>query len=346
MKQLNLSDWKELNNSFPRRLIYHTGIDCGFTVELNYMINAMLYCLAKGYRFQLYSDDANFGTGKGWTEYFMPFCEEVHESFHHNYNLHRPPTWRRVMKNVIKTRSLSFVFWKLKFLLKSLIGHWQAFRAYGEYVRLSQDVAHNPDKYYHIPALGISCSYTEAYAMMARMVWQPQPGLQQQIADTKHRLSLPQVYSGIQIRGGDKVQEARLITGRQIIEALHPQEGDCIFALADNYHQLEIVRNEFPQVRIISLCQPDETGYYHQAFTRLSPQEKKESIIRLLTSLDILFQCRAFVGTITSGPSVFLMKVRADEPCVTAIDCPHDMLPHCLVLSIDDRAAISANRLR
>ena len=72
MKQLNLSDWKEFNTSFPRRLIYHVGIDCGFSVELNYMINAMLYCLAKGYRFQLYSEDANFGTGRGWTEYFAP----------------------------------------------------------------------------------------------------------------------------------------------------------------------------------------------------------------------------------------------------------------------------------
>ena len=235
MKQLNLSDWKELNNSFPRRLIYHAGIDCGFTVELNYMLNAMLYCLANGYRFQLYSEDANFGTGKGWTEYFVPFCEEVHEAFHHKYNLHRPPTWRRAMKNVVKTRSLSFVFWKLKFLLKSLVGHWLAFRAYSKYVRLSQDVAHEPDKHYHIPALGLNGSYTEAYAMLARMIWQPQPEVQQQMADAKRRLSLPQVYSGVHIRGGDKAQAARLITGRQIIEALHPQEGDSIFALADNY---------------------------------------------------------------------------------------------------------------
>ena len=182
--------------------------------------------------------------------------------------------------------------------------------------------------------------------MLARMIWQPQPEVQQQIADAKHRLSLPQVYSGVQIRGGDKAQEARLITGRQLIEALHPQDGECIFALADNYRQLEIVRSEYPQVRIVSLCQPDETGYYHRAFTRLSPQEKKASVIRLLVSLDILLHCRAFVGTVTSGPSVFLMKVRADEPCVTAIDCPHDMLSRCLVLSIADRAAISANRLR
>jgi hypothetical protein len=118
MQQLDLSSYQKVNGSFGKRLIYHAGIDCGFCVELNYMINAMLYCLAKGYRFQLYSDDANFGTSKGWTEYFEPFCEEVHEAFHHKYNLHRPPQWQRIISNTIKTRSLSFIFWKLKFMLK------------------------------------------------------------------------------------------------------------------------------------------------------------------------------------------------------------------------------------
>ena len=341
MKQLKLSDWKELNNSFPRRLIYHVGIDCGFSVELNYMINAMLYCLAKGYRFQLYSEDANFGTGRGWTEYFAPFCEEVHEAFHHKYNLHRPPTWRRVIRNVTKTRSLSFVFWKLKFLLKSLTGHWLAFRAYGEHVRLSQDVAHAPDKYYHIPAFGINSSYYEAYAMLARMIWQPQPEVQQQMADAKRRLSLPQVYSGVQIRGGDKAKEARLITGRQIIEALRPQAGECIFALADNYSQLEIVRSEFPQVRIVSLCQPEDQGYSHKAFCTSSPLEKKSAIVRLIVSIDLLLHASKFVGSITTGPSVFIMKQRCGEPSVAAVDCSKETLGSVLTLPIDHRAAIS-----
>ena len=53
----------------------------------------------------------------------------------------------------------------------------------------------------------------------------------------------------------------------------------------------------------------------------MSPQEKKESIIRLLFSVDILLHSSAFVGSITSGPSVFVMKVRVDDPYVTAIDC-------------------------
>ena len=338
---LDISTYQKINNSFRKRLIYHSGIDCGFFVEMNYMINAILYCLAKGYRFQLYSEDANYGTGKGWTEYFTPFCEEVHESFHHKYNLHRPPQWKRIIKNVIRTRSLSFVFWKLKFMQKSLMGHWLAYRAYGEYVRLSQDVAYNTENYYYIPSIGINCTYTEAYAMLARMIWQPQSEVKQQIADAKLRLSLPNVYSGVQIRGGDKAQEARLITGKRLIEALHPKDGDCIFALADNYTQLEIVRSEFPHLHIVSLCQPQEKGYFHQEFNRMTPHEKKQSIIRLLVSMDILLHSNAFIGTITSGPSVFIMKVRADEASITAIDCPQAMFPDCLSLNIDDRATIS-----
>ena len=82
MQQLDLSSYQKVNGSFRRRLIYHAGIDCGFCVELNYIIN-----------------------------------------------------------NTIKTKSLSFVFWKLKFMLKSLVGHWLAFRAYGEYVIMKQRYA-------------------------------------------------------------------------------------------------------------------------------------------------------------------------------------------------------------
>ena len=82
--------------------------------------------------------------------------------------------------------------------------------------------------------------------MLAKMVWQPQPEVKQQITETIRSLSLPRTYSGVQIRGGDKVMEARLITGKQIIETLHPVDGDCVFALADNYLKLEIVRRGLP----------------------------------------------------------------------------------------------------
>lgn len=35
--------YRKLNESYDRRLIYHVGQSCGFFVELNYMLDAMLY---------------------------------------------------------------------------------------------------------------------------------------------------------------------------------------------------------------------------------------------------------------------------------------------------------------
>lgn len=67
-------------------MIFHLGIDAGFFTEYTYMLHAMLYCLQHKIQFKLYSDDANFGWEKGWTDCFVPFCEEVHEAFHHTYN--------------------------------------------------------------------------------------------------------------------------------------------------------------------------------------------------------------------------------------------------------------------
>lgn len=324
MNHMEINAYRELNESFRRRLVYHVGKDFGFFVELNYMLNAMIYCLSHRIQFQIYSSDANFGTGIGWTEYFQPFCKEVHEAYHAKYNFHRPTSWKNV-KAIVKT------------MVGRIIGLWVCH----EWVLLNQDVHLMTDRHFSIPELGIEGDYYHVYGILARMVWQPQPTIGQQMADARLRLSLGKGYSGVQIRRGDKLSESRLISGWQFIRELHPKDGECVFVLTDSYLELEKVRNEFPQLRFVTLCQPDETGYYHQEFVRLPPQKKKESIIRLLTSVDILLHCKAFVGTITSGPSVFLMKVRADDPCVTAIDCPQDMLPDCLTLNIDDRADIS-----
>jgi hypothetical protein len=76
-----LKQYKELNNSFKRRLIFHLGYDGGFFSEYNNMILAMLYCLENKIKFILYSKDANFGYKNGWTDYFLPFCEEERDRF-------------------------------------------------------------------------------------------------------------------------------------------------------------------------------------------------------------------------------------------------------------------------
>ena len=85
MSLVEIIHYRKVNESYSRRLIYHAGIDCGFFVELNYMVNAMLHCLANGYRFELYTDDANFGTGIGLQsqDTFHPFrCSNCKTSYY------------------------------------------------------------------------------------------------------------------------------------------------------------------------------------------------------------------------------------------------------------------------
>ena len=58
------------------------------------MILGMLYCLRKRIRFSLYSSDANFAYLKGWTDYFIPFCEESGNILHHWLNRRPNPRFK------------------------------------------------------------------------------------------------------------------------------------------------------------------------------------------------------------------------------------------------------------
>ena len=131
-----------LNSSFKKTMIYHIGIDAGFFTEYTYMLHAMLYCLQHKIQFKLYSDDANFGWEKGWEDCFAPFCEQVHEPFHHTYNTHRLPSWQALMKDkkLPKTKLLK---WKLKVTCKNIIGKTIAFFTYGKPVLLNFQLTFN-----------------------------------------------------------------------------------------------------------------------------------------------------------------------------------------------------------
>lgn len=345
MKQLDVMSYRRVNEAFRRRMVYHVGVDCGLFVEINYMVNAMLYCLAHRIRFQLYSEDANFGTGVGWTEYFLPFCEEVHEPFHHQYNFHRPPSWRRILKLCRRQKTFGPIMWKLKTIPKTAMGHLMAFLSYKEYVLLGQDISDNPDDYYRIPELDIDADYTEAYGLLARMVFRFNPSVQRQATLVRARLSIPTLYDGIHIRGGDKTMETTLISGEQIIQVLNPKAGSCVFVLTDDYRQFQELQANYPNIRLLTLCRPEERGYLHKAFSHKSPKSRQEAIVRLLISVDLLLHSRSFVGSITTGPSVFIMKLREDDPFVQAVDCPKTDLALSLSLTIDVRAAISKRYL-
>jgi hypothetical protein len=50
----------------------------------------MAYCLDNRISFSLYSKDANFKIENGWTDYFLPFCEEHNNKNHSRFNYRMP----------------------------------------------------------------------------------------------------------------------------------------------------------------------------------------------------------------------------------------------------------------
>lgn len=333
--------YRKLNESYDRRLIYHVGQSCGFFVELNYMLDAMLYALAHGRQFQIYSEDANFGTGCGWTEYFLPFCTEVHESLHRQNNFHRPPTWRHILHCALTERRPQLIAWRMKLAMLTLAGHAKAYMAYGHHVMLGQDVPAQHEAHYHIAELGIDGDYYHAYSQLAQMIWHFQPHIIHLQSVAMQSLNMPPRYAGIHIRGGDKATEALLIDGCTMVERLATCDGDNIFVLTDDIRLLDDVRRNYPSLHFFSLCQPTDTGYNHQSFCHSDPHTKQAAITRLLLSVDILLRSHTFVGSITTGPSVFIMKVRHNDHTTKAIDCPTTLLPSALCQAIDIRSEIS-----
>lgn len=241
--------YRLLNSSFRKTMIFHLGIDAGFFTEYTYMLHAMLYCLQHKIQFKLYSDDANFGWEKGWTDCFVPFCEEVHEAFHHTYNTHRLPSWKALMKDK-KLPKTKLMKWKLKATCKNITGETLAFLTYKKPVLLNCHLKFDPNQHFHIPELGIDGDYLHAFRKMTEITWKLNEVTGRECRHLADNLQLPQEYVGCQIRGGDKITETNLLPAEYYIRLIK-QKTDLrdVFVLTDDYRIFRQVQSLAPDIR-------------------------------------------------------------------------------------------------
>lgn len=124
------------------------------------------------------------------------------------------------------------------------------------------------------------------------------------------------------------------------------KDNRCVFVLTDDFRQYRELQEQYPDIRFLTLCQTEECGYVHKDFLKVSPTKRKEPIIKLIISVNFLLDARSFIGSVTTGPSVFIMKLRIDDPLIRAVDCPRDRLASTLSMTISERAAISKKHLQ
>jgi hypothetical protein len=295
--------YTRLNEGFSKKLYFHLGVNAGFFSEFNNMLLAMLYCLDRKIQFVLYSADANFRTDQGWTDFFLPFCPETVDEFHHANNY-------RWLKIYHPRRKLKLFFVKKRLGIDYLTHDvWRAFKS-------DRFAA----KRFTIPELGIDGGILDATRILHSIAWRYNEATGRAVEAKKAEVSMPEPYLGFHIRGGDKVMEHDLYDSARYIEKareLSPIRD--AFVLTDDYSVFENLAADYPEWRFRTTCGADEKGYFHEEYQKLEAGAKADRLMKLFAAMDILAGAERFIGTFSSNPGMN-MGMRMPEGRAQGID--------------------------
>lgn len=283
--------YSEINNSFKKKLVYNLGSEAGFFSEYNNMILAILFCLKNGIRFELYSLSANFASKFGWQDYFEPFCIENLHSWHHKYNFRQPD---RNVKPIIQFKTYIYkIISKTEYLTYDL---WNEF--------------HNKNfeqEFFDIPILGINGSTRQVSNKIIELTWRYNTETAYEINSLLESIKLPSKYLGMHIRGGDKSIESKTFQVEEYMNyILNNSNLQNIFVLTDDYRNIDYLEDKYPDFNFYYFCKKCEEGYNHDTFTKMDKHHKRNSMLRLFASMDILAKSELFVGTFSSNPGMYL----------------------------------------
>ena len=305
MSNASLEAYRYLNESYGRKLHFHLGVNAGFFSEFNNMLLAMLYCLDRKIQFVLYSADANFRTDKGWDDFFLPFCPETEDDFHHHYNY-------RWLKIYHPRRKIRIHFLKRRRGI-DLLTHdvWRRFK--------NEAFAR---RRFVIPELGIDGGLLDATRVLHAIVWRYNERTRAEVERRKTAVGVPARHIGIHIRSGDKVIEHEVFAAAPYMaKAAELSELRDAFILTDDYSVIECLRGDYPDWRFYTTCAPTERGYFHEEYQKLDAYAKAAQLLNLFAAMDILADSEQFVGTFSSNPGMN-MGMRMPEDRVHGIDYP------------------------
>ena len=300
--------YQELNNSFRRKLVFHLGSSSGFFSQYNNMVLAMLYCLEHRIRFVLYSADAIFSVERGWRDWFLPFVPESSLRFHRYFN-HRTQLEKQ------------FESWRKMGPLDRLQGALSG-ATYLTYDIFDEARAEaKSGRTYSIPQLGIDGDVRQACRTLVGLTWRFNPETRRKVDQLIARLGLPAGYAGIHVRSGDKTSEAPPVPPETYLDLAAPKTlARSAFVATDDYTNVEQLRNAFPEWTFYTLAAENERGYDQASFSRnASTEQRREAVLSLLASMEILRRAKPFVGTFSSNIGMFLGMTMDPEDCL-AVD--------------------------
>ena len=289
--------YQQLNESYHRKLIHHFGTGNGFYSELNSLLFSTLFCLQNKLRLELYSKDATFTFGNGWTEYFEPFCPE----FKNDY------IGKRISRDYINNHRDKHICYLYKIFTRNDILndiYWYCRSGWFEH------------SHFCIPELGIDGDIRQAMKVIIPIVYRFNDKYTTIINQFIEDLNLPDEFISLHVRAGDKVTERRLITPQDYLEKakLH---SDChnIFVATDDYRIFEQLKDNNSEYTFYTSTSPEEKGYDQDKFVQSSKDYVQHNLIEMFASIQVFLQSSLFVGTYSSNPGMFV-GMQLDEKMI------------------------------
>ena len=287
--------YQQLNESYHRKLIHHFGTGNGFYSELNSLLFSTLFCLQNKLRLELYSKDATFTFGNGWTEYFEPFCPE----FKNDY------IGKRISRDYINNHHDKHICYLYKIFTRNDILndiYWYCRSGWFEH------------SHFCIPELGIDGDIRQAIKVIIPIVYRFNDKYTAIIDKFIEDLKLPDEYISLHVRAGDKITERKLITPQDYLEKakLH---SDChnIFVATDDYRIFELLRDNNPEYTFYTSTSPEDKGNNTEMFFE-SPQDNiKRNLIEMFSSIELFIKSKLFIGTYSSNPGLFVGMLADDK---------------------------------
>ena len=158
-----------------------------------------------------------------------------------------------------------------------------------------------------IPALGIDGTLRDACRPIVHMTYRLNGETRSAVEHLAKPLKLPPRYAGLHIRGGDKKNESPVHHPDEYVARLRAVSTlRDVFVLTDDHLAFVHLVRSHPEFTFRTLCAESESGYDHSCFLRRSAENKKQQLMNLLASIEVLRQAEVFVGTFSANPGAFL----------------------------------------
>ena len=302
-------EYRRINESFEKRMIFHVGFGGGLYSELNSMMEFMLFCYQNHIRFELYADDANFSKpgGNGWEELFEPFCPISHDPLNQKANYRPTDYLSQIRPHRLWTRGH---YYPRK--LKRNTG--ADYLTQDIWCMCISDAFKQSEIKWELFGMDGVCE-TE-FAKLSSVAICPKPEIRQKMDALIAGLHLPKHYISMQVRGGDKYLEYdKLVEADAFIEKVETLglSHMPLFIFTDDYRNVTYLREKRPEWKLMTLTGEDERGYYNNEFNKQDWEFRKANLIKLLAIIEVCVKADLHIGSNQSCVDMYLRSRKGEQ---------------------------------